>query len=234
VTVGANSRFVFGRHDRRTLCFWLLAFAALQPWMLAGCATEEIIKKSNGYYQEGVANLSVDRQKAFVSFQKAIQLNPDNKQAHYGLGHIYALQGKFKEAEEAFREAIRLDDDYSEAHTYLGQVLAQQGRWTDAIKSYKRALSNPLYATPDLARYHLGRALAHEGDMQAAVEAFEDALLVNPPSVPPAMLHLELGRAYYKLGYDSKAREILAKVSTFDKGGEYTAVAEQLLERLKR
>ncbi len=232
--VGADSRFVFGRHDRRALCFGLLAFAALHSSTLAGCATEETIKKSNGYYLEGVASLSVDRQKAFVSFQKAIQLNPDNKQAHYGLGHIYALQGKFKEAEEAFREAIRLDGDYSEAHTYLGQVLAQQGRWADAIESYKRALSNPLYATPDLARYHLGRALAHEGDMQAAVEAFEDALLVNPPSVPPAMLHLELGRAYYKLGYDNKAREVLAKVSTFDTGGEYAAAAEQLLERLKR
>ncbi len=234
MTVGVDRYPASRRHDRRTLLLWLLALAALQTSALTGCVTEEKIKKSNGYYQEGVASLSVDRQKAFVSFQKAIQLNPGNKEAHYGLGHIYALQGKFREAEEAFREAIRLDADYSEAHTYLGQVLAQQDRWSEAIKSYKQALSNPLYATPDLARFHLGRALAHEGEMQAAVEAFEDALLVDPPSVPPAMLHLELGRAYYKLGYDHKAREVLAKVSTFDKGGEYTAAAGQLLERLKR
>src|SRR5436309_3964866 len=154
--------------------------------LLVGCVTEEKIKKANGYYQEGLSTLDLDRQKAFVSFQKAIQMNPQHKEAHYALGHIYTIQGKLKQAEEEFREVLRVDPDYSEAHTYLGQVLAQQDRWNEAIKSYRQALTNPLYATPDLARYHLGRALAHEGDMQAATEAIEHALLVNPPNVPPA------------------------------------------------
>lgn len=202
--------------------------------LLVGCVTEEKIKKANGYYQEGLSTLDLDRQKAFVSFQKAIQMNPQHKEAHYALGHIYAIQGKLKQAEEQFREALRVDPDYSEAHTYLGQVLAQQDRWNEAIKSYRQALSNPLYATPDLARYHLGRALAHEGDMQAATEAFEDALLVNPPSVSTAMIQLELGRAYYRLGYDTKAREALTRVTSLDKGGEYAAEAGKLLDRLRQ
>jgi len=201
--------------------------------LLFGCVTEEKIKKANGYYQEGLSALDTDRQKAFVSFQKAIQTNPQHKEAHYALGHIYASQGKLKQAEEEFQEALRIDPDYSEAHTYLGRVLAEEDRWNEAIKSYRRALNNPLYATPDLARYHLGRALAHEGDMQGAAEAFEDALLVNPPSVPPAMVQLELGRAYYRLGYDTKAREALTRVTSLDKSGEYGAEAGKLLERLR-
>ena len=211
----------------------LLALALLTGW-LAGCATSEgVAQKSKGYYQEGVASLEKDQQKAFVSFQKAVNLDPNNKEARYGLGHILALQGKLPQAEEEFRAATKLDESYSEAYTYLGQVLEAQGRWKEAIASFRQALSNPLYGTPDLARFHLGRVLAHEGDYQGAMEAFEDALVVNPPNVPPAMLHLELGRTYYKLGFERRSREALTKVTTLDKGGEYAAVAKELLTRIK-
>src|SRR5438552_3620174 len=110
---------------------WLigLCILAVLPVVLilpSGCVTEEKIKKANGYYQEGLSTLNLDRQKAFVSFQKAIQMNPEHKEAHYALGHIYAIQGKLKQAEEEFRDVLRVDPDSSEAHTYLGQVLAQQ------------------------------------------------------------------------------------------------------------
>jgi len=202
--------------------------------VLTGCATDkEAVRKSQGHYQEGVASLPGDRQQAFVSFQKSVQLNPANKESRYALGHVYALQGKLPLAEEQFRAAIKIDESYSEAHTYLGQVLANQDRWDEAIASYKQALANPLYPTPDLARFHLGRALAHQGDLHGSMEAFEDAASASPPSVPPAMTHLELGRVYYKLGYTTRAREVLKKVATMDEGGGLAEAASELLTRLK-
>ena len=216
------------------LC-WTLACVGLAG-LLGGCAlfgNEETIKKSQGYYQEGLASLEKDRQKAFVAFQKSVQLNPNNKESRYALGHVYALQGKLTKAEGEFRAAVNIDGDYSEAYTYLGQVLANQSRWDEAIGCYRQALSNPLYTTPDLARFHLGRALAHKGDFQASMEALEDAMTVSPPSISPAMTNLELGRVYYKLGYMDRAREALKKVTTLDKGGEYAAAATELLVRLK-
>ena len=217
------------RQFARPLC----VLALLIGW-LSGCATSEgSAQKSKGYYQEGIASLEYDQQKAFVSFQKAVQLNPGNKEARYGLGHILALQGKLPQAEEELRTATKLDENYSEAYTYLGQVLEKQERWKDAIAAFRQALTNPLYATPDLARFHLGRMLVHESDFQGAMEAFEDALVVNPPNVPPALLHLELGRVYYKLGFERRSRETLTKVTTLDKGGEYAAAAKELLARLK-
>lgn len=211
----------------------MLVSVLLIIW-LPGCATsDESLQKSKGYYQEGVASLDHDQQKAFVSFQKAVKLNPSNKEARYGLGHILAQQGKLLQAEEEFRAATRLDENYSEAYTYLGQVLEKQGRWPEAVAAFRQALTNPLYATPDLARFHLGRSLAHESDYQGAMEALEDALVVNPPNVPPALLNLELGRVYYKLGFERRSRETLTKVTTLDKGGEYAAAANELLTRLK-
>jgi type IV pilus assembly protein PilF len=211
-----------------------LLVSALLIGSLSGCATSEgSAQKSKGYYQEGVASLEYDQQKAFVSFQKAVKLDPNNKEARYGLGHILALQGKLVLAEEEFTVATKLDENFSEAYTYLGQVLEKQERWTEAIAAFRQALTNPLYATPDLARFHLGRILAHEGNYQGAMEAFEDALVVNPPNVPPALLHLELGRAYYRLGFERRSREMLTKVTTLDKGGEYATAAKELLTRLK-
>jgi len=217
----------------RSLACPSLVSALLIGW-LSGCATSEgSAQKSKGYYQEGIASLESDQQKAFVSFQKAVKLDPNNKEARYGLGHILALQGKLVQAEEEFTIATKLDENYSEAYTYLGQVLEKQERWTEAIAAFRQALTNPLYATPDLARFHLGRVLAHEGNFQGAMEAFEDALVVNPPNVPPALLHLELGRTYYKLGFERRSREMLTKVTTLDKGGEYATAAKELLTRLK-
>ena len=220
--------FARWRQSRSLVCVGLLS-------MLGACATDkELMQKSQGHYQEGVASLPGDRQKAFVSFQKSVQLNPANKEARYALGHVYALQGKLSYAEEQFRAAIKTDETYSEAHTYLGQVLANQDRWEEAIQSYRQALANPLYPTPDLARFHLGRALAHLGDLQGSMEALEDAVSASPPSVPPAMTHLELGRVYYKMGYTTRARDVLKKVATLDKsGGELAAAAADLLTRLK-
>lgn len=217
----------------RSLAHPLCVVAFLIGW-LPGCAiSEESLQKAKGYYQEGIASLDHDQQKAYVSFQKAVKLDPDNKEARYGLGHILALQGKLAQAEEEFRAATKLDETYSEAYTYLGQVLEKQGRWQDAIGAFRQALTNPVYTTPDLARFHLGRSLAHEGDYRGAMEAFEDALVVNPPNVPPALLHLELGRVYHKLGFERRSRETLTKVTTLDKGGEYAAAANELLTRLK-
>lgn len=223
---------LIGKISRSWSCSFIVG--ALLLGIVQGCATsEETVKKSQGHYQEGIASLNSDKQKAYVSFQKAIQVDPQNKEAHYGLGHLLAAQGKWVQAEEHFRAALSIDEDYSEAHTYLGQVLEAQDRWPEAVQEFRLALANPFYTTPDLARFHLGRALAHEGDYSGAMEALEDALVVNPPNVPPARTNLELGRVYYKLGFERRAKETLTKVTTLDKNGEYGTAAKELLAKLK-
>ena len=197
---------------------------------VAGCATsEEATKAAQAYFNQGLASLEQDQQASFVSFQKAVQSDPKLKEDQYYLGHLYVLKEKYGQAEEQFRKVLALDPDYSEAHAYLGQVLEAQGKWSEGIASYRRALGNPTYGTPDVAWYRLGRALLHQGDLQGAVRALEDADTVRPPNVPPAMLQLELGRAYHQLGYTSKAREALTKAANLDKTGPDGTEARRLL-----
>ena len=203
--------------------------------LVSGCGvSEERIKKADGYFQEGVAVLRNDQQNAYVSFQKALKANPRHRDSHYYVAYIYAMQEKFASAEEEIREVISIDPDYPEACNFLGQLLVKQNRRPEAIQAYRKAVSFPLYATPDVAYYQLGLALELEGDMKEALQVFEDALKVNPPNVQPAMIYLELGRVHYKLGEDSKAREALARAVSLDKDkGGITAEARALMERLK-
>lgn len=202
---------------------------------LVGCISEERIRKADGYYQEGVAIFNSDQQSAYVSFQKALKENPRHRDAHYYVALIYATQEKFAEAEAEIRKVIDIDPDYPEAHNFLGQLLVRQNRRADAIRAFQKAVSSPLYATPDVAYYQLGLVLELEGDMQGAKQALENALKVNPPNVPRALVYLELGRVHYKLGEDSRAREALARAVSLDKdkSGAVAAEARALMERLK-
>ena len=118
------------------------------------------------------ALMAINRQ-AYVSFQKAVSSILKNKEAIMASGMFMApCRGNSSKPRKSFGRPSSIDSDYSEAHTYLGQVLASQDRWKEAIASFRRALSNPLYGTPDLARFHLGRALLHEGDPSGAHGGF--------------------------------------------------------------
>ena len=75
---------------------------------------------------------------------KKPKLNPENKDAHYGLGIFTRHKAGLNWLRNLSGRLFRIDGDYAEANTYLGQVLASQDRWKDAIAAYRQALSNPL------------------------------------------------------------------------------------------
>jgi Tfp pilus assembly protein PilF len=224
-----------GGGERAPVSAWGAAWLCAALLASAGCISEERIKKADGYYQEGVAVLNTDQQSAYISFQKALKQNPDHRNAHYYVALIYATQEKFTEAEAEIREVLDIDPDYPDAHSFLGQLLVKQNRRQEAIRAFRKAASSPLYTTPDVAYYQMGLALELEGDMQGAKEAFEEAVKVVPPNVPPALVYLELGRVHYRLGEDAKAHDALARAVSLDKdkSGAVTAEARALMERLK-
>ena len=51
--------------------------------------------------------------------EQALQIQPDNAQAHNDLGLTYGKSGKHREAIKAFKEAILLKPDHAEAHYNL-------------------------------------------------------------------------------------------------------------------
>ena len=51
--------------------------------------------------------------------EQALQIQPDNAEAHYTVGLAFGKSGKHREAIKAFKEAILLKPDHAEAHYNL-------------------------------------------------------------------------------------------------------------------
>ena len=204
---------------------------------LAGCVSVETIKKrekeAEGYYQQGLSVLDTDQQRAFVSFQKAIQSNPNNYDAHYLLGHVYFLRKEYTDAEREFRTCVNLDPNNGEALNYRGRTLIFMSRLPEAIEVLRKAVTLPLYATPDKAYFNLAVALHQQGDIPGAIRAYREALKIDPPNVPRALVYLELGRLHMQQGEDSKAREAFAQAKALDPQGTAGAEAAKMMKQLR-
>lgn len=65
--------------------------------------------------------------------QTAVELSPQDAEAHSNLGVTLQELGRLNEAEVSLRQAIVLRPNYPEAHNNLGNALKEQGRLDEAI-----------------------------------------------------------------------------------------------------
>jgi len=225
------------RQDPQTTRFrHCVLIGALAVILLTGCATQESRKRvaeSEGHYKEGVSFLQTDQQRAFVALQKAIELNPENFEAHYTLGSVYFQRKELPEAEREFRKATDLNHNSGEAFNYLGRTLLLQGRWSEATEALKTATMLPLYPTPDIAFTDLGWVLEKQGDLDGAIAAYESALKTDPPNIPRSYIYLWVGRLYIKQKDIPKARGALSQAKSLDPNGTVGAEASRLMQQLK-
>lgn len=79
-------------------------------------------------YSLGQAYLELgDYSNAITQFKAVKELEPGKPNGDYGLGLVYAKQGRSDEAINAFEQAISIQRDFWYAHTELGYVLTDIG-----------------------------------------------------------------------------------------------------------
>lgn len=148
---------------------------------LSSCATTTTVEnaqKAGAHYKIGVSYFNENKmQSAFVEFQKALELNPKDKEVMNALGIIYLLDFEdYQKAVDFFKSAIRVDLNFSEAYNNLGRAYEKTGRFNDAIESYKKALLNLTYQNPEKAYNNLGRVYYRLGRYDDATDAYKEAL----------------------------------------------------------
>jgi Tfp pilus assembly protein PilF len=96
---------------------------------------------SNGHVIKGLSLIAEGRmQKGIAEFNKAIELNPDNRAAYIELARAYAQQRKFSEAETVLQEALKTQSQFTDARIALGDVYQSAGKEAEAIQEYRRGL----------------------------------------------------------------------------------------------
>jgi tetratricopeptide (TPR) repeat protein/predicted Ser/Thr protein kinase len=129
---------------------------------------------------------------AITEFERVIDLNPEAGYSYLQLAFLYALRGRYADAEKISRQAVDLQERYvsgSEglqvvgAHSRLGYVMYLQGRYDEAIREYERELafvSSSDHALRDRATIEvtqkLGAAWFRKGNQVEAERYFDLSL----------------------------------------------------------
>jgi len=146
-----------------------------------------------GWQLLGIALASQNRN-AETAFRRAVELSPDDADAHNNLGKTLQDLGQLESAVASYRRALEIKPDYAEALSNLGNALQKLGQLESAVSSCRRALEiKPDYAE---AHFNLGNALQDLVQLESAVASYRRALEIKPDL---AEVHNNLGNAFRHL-----------------------------------
>jgi len=139
----------------------------------------------NGVYRNALGVVYLDLRRpaeAQVEFQKAVELNPADPEAHHNLGLSHAEQGRFDAAIAGYRKALTLPTYTTPevAYNNMGNAFFAQGRYKEAEEAYRAALQ--LEARMPSALYGLGMALSRQGRQDEARGPLRAARDMGPTS----------------------------------------------------
>ncbi len=103
---------------RPNICHRMVIFSFLMVFLTVSCAStpkEDKLQKARAHYQLGVSYLNDNNiQPAFVEFQKALELSPDDKETLNAIGVVSLLKLEdYAKAVEFLQRALRVDKNYS-------------------------------------------------------------------------------------------------------------------------
>jgi tetratricopeptide (TPR) repeat protein len=175
--------------------------------LMAGCATSQYDQeKADVHLNIASAYLgSSQYTSALKELLTAEKFAPKDPRIRYLLGITYFAKDLKKEAMAEFKTALTLKPDYSDVHSFIGTIYINESQWNMAIESFNKALANPLYQTPGVALYNMGRAYYEKGQYREAVKKYEEARLKDPYSVPAYLIAQYTGIAYLASGDMDKA-----------------------------
>ena len=112
------------------------------------------------------------------SFDKAIEIAPDDAELRSDIGDSYADKGYWAESEAHYRAAMEIDPNLAHVFNKLGIAYRRQGKYEKALKLYDNArLHHPEdeHLLFNIARAHFEAERSHEAQM-----VLEEALLISP------------------------------------------------------
>ncbi|BAT01451.1 protein CTR9 homolog [Oryza sativa Japonica Group] len=119
-----------------------------------------------------------DYKSSLASFEKVLEVHPENCESLKAIGHIYAKSGENDKAIETFKKVTRIDPKDHQAFMELGELLVQSD-WATAME-YLKTARNLLKKAGEKIPIELlnGIGLLHfeKGELEMAEQSFKEAL----------------------------------------------------------
>jgi len=138
------------------------------------------VRAANEFFKAG------DADNAIQEYKNALELNPNNAEAHLKLGFLlYNVKQMRKEGMEHYYKAIQLNPADPRIHHDLGMALLHQRKFDEAVKHLSEALRrmpDGLDKQYNAANMHhnLGLALLYMGKSKQALVNFSEAVRLDP------------------------------------------------------
>src|SRR6266849_703898 len=142
--------------------------------------------------------------------EKAVELDPKNKEAWYYLGRAYYTRGLLPESRRAFLTVLDLDWHDARAENNLGLILESEAKPNEALEAYRKALEwqegSPHRSEQPYLK--LGNLLLELDRTREAIPPLEKAVELG---VNNASCHMKLGTAYLRTNRLPEAQRELEK-----------------------
>ncbi|MCK5668465.1 MAG: tetratricopeptide repeat protein, partial [Gammaproteobacteria bacterium] len=140
-------------------------------------------------------------------WRDVVQKSPNKARPYNNLGFSLVEFGEVEEGIIHYREAIRIKPDYADAHSNLANGLLLSGKTEEGIAHLKIANSlGPLRIKSEhaslLKNLQLGNKYKSEGNMDKAIDQYQQALSIQPGFMPALN---DLALAYMGKGDYAKA-----------------------------
>jgi tetratricopeptide (TPR) repeat protein len=124
---------------------------------------------------------------AGVEFVKAVELNPENAEAHTELGGFYIRKGELEKADSELAEAVRLTPDSPATHLALGKLHHGKKEFEKAVAELEGMLKiDPAHTG---ALHALGSVYESMDKIDDALDAYRKTLAIvfAPPAIDESL-----------------------------------------------
>ncbi|MHB8520167.1 MAG: tetratricopeptide repeat protein [Limisphaerales bacterium] len=160
---------------------------------------------------------------------EAIQLRPENAEAHRARGHAHFSQREYDKAIDDYSEAIRLDPNDAAAYAGRGSAYGNKQAYDQAIKDFDKALE----LDPNNANIYRNRGAVYDGkhDHDQAIKDFTEAIRLDSKF---ARAYFSRGRTYERVGELREAREDYLKALDAELGAKGPEVNKEAVDQTRQ
>jgi Ca-activated chloride channel family protein len=116
-----------------------------------------------------------------LSFLMSFNSFAQNKKSFLRDGNKLYADSSYNEAEMQYRKSLEKDQDYFNASFNLADAVYKQERYEESSALFDALKDNALNKTDIAKVYHnLGNSLVKEQKLEEAIEAYKNALRINP------------------------------------------------------